>query len=162
MSSLFQKLQLKPGMRLTVSGAPPEMAKIKNELTRSAGTSKSELPSAQLYFVKSCAQIKKLAPSAAKKAGSEGLLWIAYPKKSSKKYQSDVGRDDSFSAFGKLSYEKVRMVALDDDWSAVRLKAAAHIKTLTRRRETCDSALGKRKATATAKAMKVMKMVKKK
>ncbi|CAK9065478.1 unnamed protein product [Durusdinium trenchii] len=134
MSSLFQKLQLKPGMRLTVSGAPPEMAKIKNEL----------------------------APSAAKKAGSEGLLWIAYPKKSSKKYQSDVGRDDSFSAFGKLSYEKVRMVALDDDWSAVRLKAAAHIKTLTRRRETCDSALGKRKATATAKAMKVMKMVKKK
>lgn len=50
------------------------------------------------------------------------------------------------------------MVALDDDWSAVRLKAAAHIKTLTRRRETCDSALGKRKATATAKAMKAMKL----
>ncbi|CAK9065481.1 unnamed protein product [Durusdinium trenchii] len=121
MSSLFQKLQLKPGMRLTVSGAPPEMAKIKNELTRSAGTSKSELPSAQLYFVKSCAQIKKLAPSAAKKAGSEGLLWIAYPKKSSKKYQSDVGRDDSFSAFGKLSYEKVEKPL--ESWTASSTEA---------------------------------------
>ena len=76
----------------------------------------------------------------------------------SKKYASDVGRDDSFKAFGKVSFEPVRQVALDDDWSAMRLRAVAKIKSMTRSNALCVSAAGKRKVTATAKkAMKAMK-----
>ena len=41
--------------------------------------------------MKSCKEIDKLAKSAVRKAGQDGILWIAYPKKTSKKYASDAG-----------------------------------------------------------------------
>ena len=41
--------------------------------------------------MKSCKEIDKLAKSAVRKAGQDGMLWIAYPKKTSKKYASDAG-----------------------------------------------------------------------
>ena len=60
------------------------------------------------------------------------ILWVAYPKRSSKKYRSDIGRDEGWQPLGDLGYEGVRMVAIDADWSALRLRDARYIKTMKR------------------------------
>jgi hypothetical protein len=62
----------------------------------------------------------------------DGVLWFAYPKGSSKKYKCEFNRDNGWNELGKLGWEPVRMVAIDEDWSALRFRKAEHIKTMTR------------------------------
>jgi len=57
-----------------------------------------------------------------------GLIWVAYPKKSSKKYKSDLSRDDFWDALKDLGLEPVRQIALDEDWSALRFKLGSDVK----------------------------------
>lgn len=47
-----------------------------------------------LAFVKSCSDIDRLSKSLAVKLVDDGVFWFAYPKKSSKKYASDISRDE--------------------------------------------------------------------
>jgi len=60
------------------------------------------------------------------------LNWWAYPKKSSRKYKVDIDRDNGWQVLGDLGYEPVRMVAIDEDWSAVRFRKASLIKNMKR------------------------------
>jgi len=46
-----------------------------------------------------------------------------------KKYTCDISRDNGWQALGELGFEGVRMVAIDEDWSAVRFRRAEYIKT---------------------------------
>lgn len=62
----------------------------------------------------------------------DGLIWIAYPKGTSKKYSCDFNRDTGWTLFGEAGFEPVRMVAVDADWSALRFRRATLIKTMTR------------------------------
>ncbi|MCB0640933.1 MAG: hypothetical protein KDC44_04805 [Phaeodactylibacter sp.] len=65
--------------------------------------------------------------------GEDAILWIAYPKKSSKKYQSDIHRDSGhWDELGVWGYEGVRQVAIDADWSALRFRQVDHIKRMKR------------------------------
>ena len=56
------------------------------------------------------------------------LIWVAYPKKSSKNYKSDLSRDDFWEGLKDLKLEPVRQVALSEDWSALRFKKGEDIK----------------------------------
>ena len=64
-----------------------------------------------LFFIKSCPDIEKYAGKAAGKMNDDGILWFAYPKKSSKKYETDLSRDQGWQPLGDLGYEGVRQVA---------------------------------------------------
>ena len=55
-------------------------------------------------------------------------------------------------AVGKIGFERVRMVAIDTDWSAVRFRRVGHIKTLTRGAEHAVSAAAKAKYPARCQA----------
>lgn len=88
-----------------------------------------------LAFVRSRAEIDRSAARVASLLGGDDpLLWMAYPKKSSKRYRSDVGRDDSWQPLGDLGFEPVRQVAIDADWSAMRFRRTEKVATLTRSR----------------------------
>jgi predicted CoA-binding protein len=50
-----------------------------------------------------------------------GLLWVTYPKKTAK-IQSDINRDSIREYASTLNLKAVAMVAIDDTWSALRLK----------------------------------------
>lgn len=78
----------------------------------------------------------------------DGLLWFAYPKGTSKKYTCDFNRDTGWRELGKQGFEPVRMVAIDEDWSALRFRKAEKIKKMTRSFAMSDE--GKKKV-ATAK-----------
>jgi len=85
-----------------------------------------------LIFVKSFTEIKKYSAFAKNNLEEDGNFWFAYPKKSSKKYQSQVSRDIGWKPLGDLGFEAVRAVAIDEDWSALRFRHINYINVLKR------------------------------
>ncbi|MES1189778.1 MAG: hypothetical protein ABUS47_01740 [Steroidobacter sp.] len=62
------------------------------------------------------------------KAGKgDAVIWMAYPKGSSKRYQCDFNRDSGWQVLRDAGFDTVRMVALDEDWSALRFRRVENI-----------------------------------
>jgi hypothetical protein len=55
-----------------------------------------------------------------------GLLWVSYPKGSSK-VPTDLSRDVFWEALGHLGLRPVTQVSVDDVWSALRFRPAAEV-----------------------------------
>ena len=72
-------------------------------------------------FVKNRAELGNYAEKAANSLDDDGYFWISYPKKSSKKYSSDISRDVGWEVLGQLNFEPVTQVSINEDWSALRL-----------------------------------------
>jgi hypothetical protein len=145
MHPLLRKLNFKDHGRLVVLDAPPELAPsfeaIAEEVPLGQRLGKGE--GFVLVFVRSCAEIDAKAPKVVAALADDALLWFAYPKKSSKRYASDIGRDDSWGTLGRLGFEAVRQVAIDDDWSGLRFRTADHIRAMKRDPSRALSQAGK-------------------
>lgn len=63
----------------------------------------------------------------------DGYLWLCYPKGTSKKYRSDLNRDKIREIAGKYNFEGVSQIAIDDDWSALRVRDVDYIKNMKRK-----------------------------
>ena len=136
MNEILKKLQFKNHDKIYVLNAPKELKPVLEEMAafttvKKSPTCKQEYEFA-LFFVKSCEEVLKYAAIAAAKVPGDGVLWFAYPKKSSKNYKTDISRDNGWLPLGELGFEGVRQVAIDDDWSALRFRRAAYIKSLKR------------------------------
>ncbi|KAA0546105.1 DUF3052 domain-containing protein [Bacillus sp. BGMRC 2118] len=78
-------------------------------------------------------QIQELGVKGLEVLVEDGLLWLCYPKKSSKVYKGlKVSRDTVAPLLAMKGYEPVRQVAIDEDWSALRFRPVAKIKSMTR------------------------------
>ena len=99
-----------------------------------------------IAFVTQKAQIDQLVPQIAPKLKGDALIWFCYPKGTSKNYTCDFNRDTGWEIMGKYGLEGVRMVAIDADWSALRFRQVAYIKTMKRRESFALSKEGKQKA----------------
>src|SRR5262249_53336254 len=135
MLSTFQKLNLKDQPQIVVLGAPqsfePELKTLKGvKIARDLGDLKEIEFS--LAFVTRQAELDKLAAAVGKRAKGDAVVWFAYPKGSSKKYKCEIDRDHGWQALGKAGFEPVRMIAIDEDWSAVRFRRVEFIKNMTR------------------------------
>ncbi|MDX5418122.1 MAG: YdeI/OmpD-associated family protein [Hymenobacteraceae bacterium] len=126
MQSLSRKLQLKPGYHVLALNAPQNFA----ETLKAEGcnvTMATNMPesgttyNAVQLFVKSSKELDKYLPLVVMALKTDGLLWIAYPKKSSK-IDSDLSRDKGWKVVSDLGYEGVRQVAIDETWSSLRFK----------------------------------------
>jgi len=82
-----------------------------------------------IVFVKSIAEVDLLAPVALHNLTADGVLWFCYPKKSSKKYTSNLERDKGWKALNEAGFYGIRMVSVDDDWSAMRFRNIRFIKS---------------------------------
>lgn len=87
-----------------------------------------------LLFVKGQEDIRLSLPFLSENLEPDGILWFAYPKKSSKKYDSRLSREVGWDAIRQLGYEPVRQVAIDQDWSALRFREERYIRLLLRNR----------------------------
>ncbi|HNL39170.1 MAG: hypothetical protein U0U46_16560 [Saprospiraceae bacterium] len=110
---------------LNLANALPDIS----VLTDPAGQEKTEFA---LAFVTRQAHIEALVPLLNARLEGDGLLWLAYPKGTSKRYKCDFNRDNGWQVLGKLGFEPVRQVAIDEDWSALRFRRVEFIKTMTR------------------------------
>ena len=68
------------------------------------------------------------------------------PPGTSKKYKCEFNRDSGWLVLGAAGFEPVRMVAIDDDWSALRFRRVEHIKKMARNPDGAISTAGKSKA----------------
>lgn len=82
-----------------------------------------------LFFVKLVCEVELLAPKALHNITSDGVLWFAYPKKTSKKFSSDLDRDHGWEVIIDRGFDKVRQISLDADWSALRFRNVRFIKS---------------------------------
>lgn len=143
---LLRKLQHKAG-GVVVLDAPDELAETLSAWRREV-TLRTELGTGETFvlrFVRSCAEINATAAPTVQALADDGVVWFAYPKKSSKRYTSDIGRDDSWQALGDLGYEGVSQVAIDADWSALRFRDAERIATMRRNASRAISERGRQR-----------------
>jgi hypothetical protein len=151
MATVFAKLNLKDLEQIVVLDPPGsfegDLAALKGvEIIRDLKKAKEVTFS--LAFVTTQEQIDSLAPAIARKARGDAIVWFAYPKWSSKKYKSQINRDNGWSVLGQEGFEPVRMVAIDEDWSAKRFRRAGFIKNMTCPKEYRLTERGARPAKA--------------
>ncbi len=121
--TLIEKLQAKgPGAALVVN-APEEAAALVAQIgsAMKVAVARGKGPYRLiLAFARDSAQfaasLEKVRPAMI----DAELLWFAYPKKTSKRYESDMTRDSGWETMKTLGYSPVRQIALDEDWSALR------------------------------------------
>lgn len=76
-----------------------------------------------LVFARSRAELEHWLPAAQARLAPAGALWVAY-RKGGVKAGSDIVRDDIRGFAQTLGLDSVAIVAIDADWSALRLKKA--------------------------------------
>lgn len=157
MATVFGKLNLKDHHEILVLNAP---ASFEPELSSLDGvTIRRELGDVQsvafsLAFVTTQKDLDAIARAVAKKAAGDAVVWFAYPKGSSKRYTCEFDRDTGWDVLGKTGFEPVRMVAIDEDWSAKRYRRVGSIKTMTRDPHFAMTKEGKKKAAQKTSARK--------
>jgi len=149
MTPLFKKLQFKGQDPIAILNAPDSFGE---EMTSLRGLTHidTEWKTGQTYefiliFVLSQEAIQQQADMLMDHLNTDALLWFAYPKKSSKAYKTDISRDSGWQPLGDLGFEGVRMVAIDADWSALRLRNARFIKQMKRSSQWAMSAEGRKR-----------------
>ncbi len=121
-SPLARKLKLRAGARAAVVDAdegyierldPPPGTTIRTDL---------EGPFDWIQvFVKSSAELTVVAPRIKAAIDPNGLVWISYPKGSSK-MQTDLTRDKGWGPLEGADLMWLSLVSVDDTWSAFGLR----------------------------------------
>lgn len=124
MNPILKKLLFKGQNPVLLLGAPAEFKKT----TQAFGSTLHTSPKGQydfvLAFAYSLADAEKTAKIVSKALSEKGIFWMAYPKGTSKKYKADINRDTGHTLMGKKGFTGVSLVAIDEDWSAMRYKKA--------------------------------------
>ncbi len=121
--SVAEKLLIKDGYRIAIVNPPAgylnTMGKLPEKVTR------ADVKDGDLDFIQSFVTSRKdlEASLATLKAAlkSNGLLWVTYPKGTSKT-KTDINRDTINAYAQTIGLQGVAMVSVDDTWSALRLK----------------------------------------
>ncbi len=149
MKDVIRKLRFPGHENVLVLNTPAECVSILNELENDTdlhtSVSKKTIYPAALAFVHSVASLNKMIPGMIGQLGEDAVFWIAFPKKSSKKYKSDINRDEGWQILGDAGFETVSSIAIDKDWSALRFRKAEKVKKMIRRQAIAISDSGKEK-----------------
>lgn len=136
MPTVFEKLNLKDQKEILVVDAPasfePKLAALDKVVVRRRPSEVKHLVFL-LAFATKQKEVDALAKIVAGKAAGDAVIWVAYPKGTSKKYTCEFNRDTGWDQLGKAGFEPVRQIAIDADWTALRFRRVEHIKSLTRR-----------------------------
>ena len=153
-SSVFAKMNLKDEREILVLNAPdsfePELSRLGGVKVRRSLSGVLHVSFA-LAFVTRQDEVNALAKSIARVAEGDAIVWFAYPKGSSKRYKSDISRDTGWKVLGEAGFEGVRMVAIDEDWTAARFRRVEFIKTMKRNAAYAMSEGGKARTKTTKK-----------
>jgi hypothetical protein len=123
MDPVLKKLRYAAQSPVLLLNAPPEFKKIASSFGTSPHSSVKGNYAFALAFVHSKADAEKTAKAVAKALDTNSIFWMAYPKGSSKKYKdADINRDSGHVLMEKHGFDGVSLVAIDEDWSAMRFK----------------------------------------
>jgi hypothetical protein len=118
-----QKLLLKPGRTMAIVNGPetvmpqfvvlPDFARMVEEI---------ELADVVLVFIKNFTEFNAFFRPLTKRLKAETIFWVAFPKKSGT-ISTDLDRDKLHVYAATLGWQGVSLVAIDEDWSAMRFKS---------------------------------------
>jgi len=139
MEQILKKLGYKEQERILLIHAPEDL---KEDLVAAFHTQPAEeiLEDQEfvLFFARELKEVRTAAERLAASIAPQGRLWIAYPKKSGKKYESDLSRDILWDAFKDYSFEPVSNFAIDADWSAIRFRPVSEIPSMKRKKAATE------------------------
>jgi hypothetical protein len=151
-TALFKKLNLGTHSEIHVLNAP---ASFEPELTALSGVRVQRTLAAQaastsfaMAFVVTQAELDVVSQRLALACEGDAVLWMVYPKTTSKNYRCEFNRDSGWLGLAAAGFEPVRVVAIDADWSALRFRRVAHIKRMARDPSRAISRAGKDKSQA--------------
>ncbi len=122
--TLLEKLQLRDEKNLLIQGLPSSIEKQFIKLTFSKSVTpllKTRKIDFALVFAVSHRQLVEILKDVIPVLGEDAKFWIAYPKLTSK-IASDLSRDKNWDFVSDYGFEAVRMIALDNVWSAACFK----------------------------------------
>ena len=131
-SVLLKKLQMKPGLRALFLNAPQGYVESLGPLPDGVALvdgPPSTLDFVQL-FVRDRAELAGHASTALAAIKPDGVLWIAYPKQSSK-VKTDLTRDRGWEPVTAAGLRPVTQIAIDETWSALRWRPVELVKSTT-------------------------------
>jgi hypothetical protein len=119
---LPKKLGLKEDGTLIAINAPPHFDKTLGPLPRGAALSNrlQDDYSLAILFCKNAAELTKNLPRMIARLHIDGILWVAWPKKKSKRFV-DLTEDGIRKAALPTGLVDVKVCAVDDDWSGLKL-----------------------------------------
>ena len=147
MDAVFKKLNYRGQERVHIFNHPgsfeTNLGSLEGEAEIKTSARKNDTIEFAMLFATKQAEIDKAVPKFAPKLEGDAVLWICYPKGTSKNYSCDFNRDTGFEILGEYDLEPVRMVAIDDDWSALRFRKVDYIRSLKRKSSMALSRKGK-------------------
>ena len=131
MPDLWKKLNLKDQDPILVLN-PPESFNdhLKDVAPRTVYSAAGKVKEVEFFlaFVKTLKDVERATAWVAKKTQGDSVVWMAYPKQTSKKYNCEFHRDTGWDALERIGLRGVRQVAIDEDWSALRFRRCEYIK----------------------------------
>ena len=155
MTPLFKKLNFKDHSSIVLHNSPEsfqiELSEMSKVTTVFTNAGKVEEIDFVLCFAVRIDEIKDFLNKNISKLHGDAVIWICYPKQSSKKYKSEINRDMGWEFMAEHELEPVRQVAIDDDWSALRFRKVSYIKNITRRESFAVTDEAKKRTTQKGK-----------
>jgi hypothetical protein len=139
MNDLLKKLNYKGNKRIAIINAEEfflaELTKELNDIIIDREIDQRCPYEFIMVFVRSVAEVEDFASITLHNLTADGILWFCYPKKKSKKYAGGPERDRGWESLNDAGFYGIRMVAIDNDWSAMRLRNVKYIKSTSGRYE---------------------------
>jgi len=127
-AEILKKLKFKNNLKSIIINAPKE---IEAEFKKSGFVTlpdKSVKYQFTLLFTKDKSEVETFAKSTIDAIEHDSLFWMAYPKGSSS-IKTDINRDILWKLMEPFKYRPVSLIAVDKDWSAMRLRPVDKVKS---------------------------------
>lgn len=123
---IAKKLGMKPAQKALLLNAPEGYIQALEPLP--AGVEVKTVAEGTFDFIQvfcyGKADVDRYAPMVLQALKPNGLLWLAYPKKTSK-ITTDISRDVGWDALLAAGMQGVSLIAVDETWSAFRFRPVA-------------------------------------
>jgi hypothetical protein len=130
MASVFDKLNFKNQREILVLSAPPSFEPELRTLSRVSilrDARKAKSIEFVIAFVTRRAEVEAAVKLIVPKTDGDVVLWFAYPKGTSQRVAGEINRDRGWEPLQSAGFETVRLVAIDEDWSALRFRRTAYV-----------------------------------
>ena len=118
-----RKLLIKPGFAVLLVNPPQNVKDLLGEVPEGVNLTEylDGLADLILFFASSQKELEFHTAGLTKRLEPDGLFWIAYAKGTSK-LKTDINRDSIRAYVPACGLQTVALVALNDDWAAMRCK----------------------------------------
>jgi hypothetical protein len=119
-SSQARKLGLKPGLRIALVNRPDGWTSVRDGAAEDAAAAEGGAADVIIAFFMVAAEIPAALPELAKRIYPAGAIWAAWPRRAGG-HRSDITDNVIRSHALPIGLVDVKVAAIDDDWSGLRL-----------------------------------------